>query len=204
MRLAIDRVAFSLCFGLGLVDLLAIDLVFGPRALGLRTVVEAQPEKGVDSIAAHLEAVLPPAPPSRVPASPPEMPGTEAPFAAPPASVSPATTLPTAATAHRVVYFAKSLRRLDSAARGAIDAAALELRRNVRTTVIIAGHADPSGPSELNDALSVGRARAVASRLRRAGIAAARIRIEAYGARRPLDAAERSRRVEIVFVGGGE
>jgi len=191
MRLAIDRVAFTLCFGLGLVDLLAIDLVLGPRALDLRTVAKAP-------------AARPPAPPSPVPASPPEVPSAEAPAAATPASAPPATTSASATTAHTVVYFAKSLRRLDSAARDTIDAAALELRRNLHTTVILAGHADPSGPSELNDALSVGRARVVASRLRRAGIAAGRIRIEAYGARQPLDAAERSRRVEIVFVGGGK
>jgi outer membrane protein OmpA-like peptidoglycan-associated protein len=65
----------------------------------------------------------------------------------------------------------------------------------------VIGHADASGPEQLNDQLSARRAQAVARRLLGSGISAARVRVDARGEREPREAGN-SRRVEV-FVGGG-
>src|SRR5262249_62207345 len=62
MPLVADRVALALCLGLGTADVLAIDLVIGPRALGERAVAMPAP---VDELAARLE------PPRKVAAAAP-------------------------------------------------------------------------------------------------------------------------------------
>lgn len=203
MRLGADGFAFALCLGLGTADLLVIDLVLGPRALAERAPVV---EEAVRPAAPPAALARPDeTPPAQAPARAiqPEPPIPPTPSPAPVAAAAPSPSMSTAAAA-AVVHFAKNMRRLDTSARDTIDSVALALRRQPNASVLIAGHADPSGPAEVNQALSAARAQIVANRLRGLGVAADRIRVEAYGARRPLEAPERSRRVEILVVGGQE
>jgi peptidoglycan-associated lipoprotein len=80
---------------------------------------------------------------------------------------------------------------------------ALALKANPALTVRLGGHADERGSDTYNDALSLRRARAVASFLSERGVAAAQLEPAAYGVRRPLDpghdagAWARNRRCEL-------
>jgi OmpA-OmpF porin, OOP family len=60
------------------------------------------------------------------------------------------------------------------------------LRAYPKTTVAVAGHTDNMGSEPANIALSRARAEMVASELRNAGVAADRIRVEAYGSQKPV------------------
>jgi OOP family OmpA-OmpF porin len=70
--------------------------------------------------------------------------------------------------------------------------------------VLVAGHADNTGPASVNQALSVRRAQAAVAYLVGEGVPAARLRAVGYGASRPIaDNATTSgraanRRVEII------
>jgi OOP family OmpA-OmpF porin len=88
---------------------------------------------------------------------------------------------------------------VDRRALRALSATLAQLREAAEVVVI--GHADASGPEQLNDQLSARRAQAVARRLLGSGISAARVRLDARGEREPREEGN-SRRVEI-FVGGG-
>jgi peptidoglycan-associated lipoprotein len=80
---------------------------------------------------------------------------------------------------------------------------ALALKSNPALTVRLGGHADERGSDTYNDALSLRRARAVASFLTERGVASAQLEPAAYGVRRPLDpghdagAWARNRRCEL-------
>lgn len=66
--------------------------------------------------------------------------------------------------------------------------------------ILVVGHADPSGPEDLNERLSGLRAAAVARRLAELGVPRKRLRVEARGEREPRPDGN-SRRVEI-YIGG--
>lgn len=101
------------------------------------------------------------------------------------------------------VLFAPNDAALDAEAVLAIDRAARLLGAAPGLRVSIEGHADFRGAEGRNRALSMERARAVAARLTRLGIAAGRIEVRGYGSRRPADAGtgpaalQRNRRVEL-------
>jgi outer membrane protein OmpA-like peptidoglycan-associated protein len=73
------------------------------------------------------------------------------------------------------------------------------VRLREASAVIVIGHADASGPDELNARLSAERAAAVARRLVNRGMARESIRVEARGESEPRPEGN-SRRVEI-YVG---
>src|SRR5262245_36257020 len=79
------------------------------------------------------------------------------------------------------VFFADRSADLSSRARAAIEAQAQWLRRKPGLIIIVEGHADDSGTSDDNMALSHQRADAVRRRLIDLGIATDRIRISAFG-----------------------
>jgi OmpA-OmpF porin, OOP family len=60
------------------------------------------------------------------------------------------------------------------------------LRTYPKSTVVVAGHTDNIGSDPANVALSRARAETIASELRSAGVAADRIRVEAYGSQKPM------------------
>jgi peptidoglycan-associated lipoprotein len=79
------------------------------------------------------------------------------------------------------VFFADRSAELSSRARAAIDAQAQWLKRKSGLVIIVEGHADDSGTSDDNMALSRQRADAVRHRLIELGIATDRIRVSALG-----------------------
>ena len=206
----IDGLVIAACLGLGLGDLLTINLVLSPRLAGepvgppaaLALAVRPDlPDTRTDRLAPAPVAVAPtvvvaavavPAPSAVEPDSPPSR------TVADTGSTSPASS-PLA-----VVYFDKSLARLDGAARSKLDGLAAELRRHPQWRIQVSGHTDPTGPADWNRRLSVRRARVVAARLERAGVDAARIETEGRAALEAQGPAERCRRAQVALRGGDE
>jgi peptidoglycan-associated lipoprotein len=79
------------------------------------------------------------------------------------------------------VFFADGSAALSGRARAAIEAQAQWLKRKPGLSIIVEGHADDSGTSDDNMALSRQRADAVRHRLIELGIATERIRVSAFG-----------------------
>jgi OOP family OmpA-OmpF porin len=173
--------ALALCLGAGAVDLLALNLVVLPAARGpMPSPIEPEvpPRAHAPAIAkrdTHPElAALFPVPVAAQPA----------PRAEP---------LPVA-----VLEFDVASRRVDR--RGATSMSQTLRQLRDASEIIVIGHADASGPEQLNDRLSAQRAAAVARRLVEGGILETRVRVDARGEREPRKEGN-SRRVEI-FVGG--
>jgi outer membrane protein OmpA-like peptidoglycan-associated protein len=92
------------------------------------------------------------------------------------------------------VEFDVGSRRVSRRALRRLECVLPRLRDALEVTVV--GHADPTGPMQLNERLSEERARAVATRLSALGVVDAHVRIEARGAREPSEDGV-DRRVEI-------
>ena len=86
--------------------------------------------------------------------------------------------------------------------RSRLEALAAELRRHPRWRLHIEGHTDPSGPQDLNQRLSLLRARVVAARLERLGVQTERIQTEGRAAADASGPDDRCRRAQISLVGG--
>ena len=84
------------------------------------------------------------------------------------------------------VAFDRGSTRLTPQAQEQIGNIAAILRTYPKATVVIAGHTDNMGSEPANLALSRARSETVASELRNAGVAADRLRVEAYGSERPV------------------
>jgi outer membrane protein OmpA-like peptidoglycan-associated protein len=97
-----------------------------------------------------------------------------------------------------IVTFRTSSHRVERRARRQLDDQLAQLAG--APSLVVVGHADPSGPEELNERLSAQRAAAVARYLREQGVDPLRIHIDFRGAREPRGDGE-LRRVEI-FAGG--
>lgn len=168
------------CLGAGSIDLALLNLTVLPVLFGSH----AEPRASTLSLGAHVLlaretahfdselASSPPAPPQSAPARPPEL----------------VVILEFDRSSHRVRrQAALMLQETLSQLHGAGE-------------IVVVGHADASGPEELNEHLSAERARAVAQHLAGAGISVRQIRLEARGEREPrLDG--NSRRVEIYVRG---
>ncbi|WP_157271175.1 OmpA family protein [Azohydromonas aeria] len=151
----------------------------------------AEPGAALEGVAAGLdehETVLPPSGPGRlpVPAGQPASPAGGGPQ-----------------TLQATILFASGSAALDPSARRAIDA--LASRVPAARSVLVIGHTDGVGPAQVNQALALARADAVAARLRqRQPRLESAIRVEARGAcclAADDDTAEgrrRNRRVEIL------
>jgi OmpA-OmpF porin, OOP family len=162
--------ALLLCLSAGAADLLALNLLVLPAARAPAP-HQLSPEVAASaSVREHLELV----------------------------AVSPAPSAPAEAREPlAIVEFAQSSLRVDKRATGALSGALDGLRD--APEIVVVGHADASGPEQLNERLSERRAAAVARWLLDSGIAAARLRVEARGEREPRLQGN-SRRVEL-FVG---
>src|SRR5215510_9828862 len=79
------------------------------------------------------------------------------------------------------VFFAHRSAELSVRARTAIEAQAQWLKRKPGLIIMVEGHADDSGTSDDNMALSRQRADAVRQRLIELGVAADRVRVTAFG-----------------------
>jgi Outer membrane protein and related peptidoglycan-associated (lipo)proteins len=84
------------------------------------------------------------------------------------------------------VGFESGSARLMPESREQVGNIAAILRAYPKATVVIAGHTDNVGSETANLALSRARAETVAWELRNAGVAADRVRVEAYGRDKPV------------------
>jgi OmpA-OmpF porin, OOP family len=104
-----------------------------------------------------------------------------------------------------VVFFDKGGVRIDAKGIAVIKQAALEARKPGVTSVDITGHTDRAGSDQINNALSLRRARAVRDRLIREGVPAALIGARGLGESKPFMQTEdgigqpEDRRAEILI-----
>ncbi len=105
------------------------------------------------------------------------------------------------------VFFIKSLDKMTDNSIERLDKVATFLRTHLKATVVLKGHTDPVGNSELNMELSVSRAKAVADYLKSKNIDENRIRFEGYGSTEPLNRFPKTeeehainRRVEFIII----
>jgi OmpA-OmpF porin, OOP family len=104
-----------------------------------------------------------------------------------------------------LVFFAWDQATLTPVALTVLDQVQADFALGKPVRIVIAGHADRSGPEAYNQALSERRARAVADALGQRGIVASAMRVEAHGETQPrVSTADgvrepQNRRVEIVF-----
>ena len=107
----------------------------------------------------------------------------------------------------RTVYFGIESSVLLPLAREKLDETIEILRRDTDIEVVIAGHADSTGPEEFNMALSERRAEAVRAYLEAGGIASSRMTTRAYGESQPAESNDTAlgradnRRVELHAMG---
>src|SRR5262245_35223852 len=188
----------------GLADVVALDLVVGPRALGDRTPVAPPPV---------MLAAAEPAPAPRVAiasAEPPAPAPDPAPAPAAPAVEARPAPAPAAAPAPIVVeeppvviHFATDRATIDARAAAQLDQLAARLVADARTHVVITGHADERGSDRYNDVLSARRMRHVRDYLGERGVAASRMNGRWAGEHEPVApgddeaALAANRRVEI-------
>jgi outer membrane protein OmpA-like peptidoglycan-associated protein len=93
-----------------------------------------------------------------------------------------------------VLEFGSAAHWLDARALHTLSHALGPLRAAGR--ILVVGHADDTGPAELNERLSAQRAAVVARRLAQLGVERTRVRVDWRGARQPREDGE-SKRVEI-------
>lgn len=104
-----------------------------------------------------------------------------------------------------LVFFAWDQADISPVARTVLEQVLADYRRGQPARLVLAGHADRSGPESYNLPLSERRARAVAEELRRLGIPSDALFLEWFGESRPRIPTEdgarepQNRRVEIVF-----
>lgn len=104
-----------------------------------------------------------------------------------------------------LVFFAWDQATLTPVALTVLDQVQTDFTLGKPVRIVIAGHADRSGPEPYNQALSERRARSIAQALGQRGIPASTMTLEAYGETRPrVPTADgvrepQNRRVEIVF-----
>jgi OOP family OmpA-OmpF porin len=104
-----------------------------------------------------------------------------------------------------LVFFAWDQAELTPVALAVLDQIQADFIRGRPSRVMVAGHADRSGPEPYNEALSEQRARNVARALLQRGVPEQALGVEWFGERRPRiptgddEREPRNRRVEIVF-----
>lgn len=131
-------------------------------------------------------------------------PATPVAFTPPPIAVQPPIAAAPAVTRSFIVYFGLNSASLTARARQIVIEAA-QAARSGSTVIEVGGHTDAAGSPAANQRLSRRRAEAVASELRRQGIAGDSISITAHGETQPAvptrsGAREpRNRRVEIIL-----
>jgi outer membrane protein OmpA-like peptidoglycan-associated protein len=204
------RAALAVCLTLGLADLGFINVVALPKALGARP-------RAVSAPAPTPRIVLAPLPPSAAPETP--GPATPGPGVAPavaqqsaPSDLPEPEPAPAPATLSRpivIVRFPSGGAALDARARQTLEALVARTSQHPDWTLTLEGHADQRGDVDINERLSLQRARTVARWLHGQGVPLARLQAAGFGATRPLadgddpGSLRRNRRVEIRIEGGG-
>jgi outer membrane protein OmpA-like peptidoglycan-associated protein len=101
------------------------------------------------------------------------------------------------------LYFVKGTNELTSESAIDFEKARKQIASWPAAEIVVIGHADRTGSTEVNDALSLERAKLVASQLQTAGVSSDVIEVAARGEREPLVQTPkgveepRNRRVEI-------
>jgi outer membrane protein OmpA-like peptidoglycan-associated protein len=180
------RVGLLTCLGLGAADLLVLNLGVMPHVESGEPIAWFSPLP--DPLAARAFASA---------ASDVNVGAVSIVERAPEPSVE-AIQLPAQPEPSMVISFKSSSHRVDRRSRKRLVAELARLA--VAPSIVIVGHADPSGPDEFNDRLSAARAAAVARYLRTLGVSHSRVQLDFRGAREPRADGE-SRRVEI-YLGG--
>jgi peptidoglycan-associated lipoprotein len=97
------------------------------------------------------------------------------------------------------VYFGRGDAELTTAGRQRVKAYAAWLNANPDVQVTIEGHADTTGPADLNMALSERRANTVKDALTEAGVDGSRLEVQAFGSDKPrYKNNPKNRRVQVV------
>ena len=182
-------------FGLGVADLLVINLVLTPRYLAEAS-TPSRPETPKPAPA--------PAPESPKPETPkPETP-KPAPAPAPAPDTRPPDTRPSQlALAPLIIQFRPGSSHLAKSQAKVLRKAARKLIGQPALTASLEGHADESGSESRNMALSLERANRVAKYLLQNRIAASRVTVRGHGASKPQVSGKtakdlaKNRRVEI-------
>jgi outer membrane protein OmpA-like peptidoglycan-associated protein len=173
--------------GLGVADLVAINVVLGPDAItDDSTLVAAIPTP-------------PPAPRREEPAPAPVEPASAA------VEPAPVREVPSVAQPREVrVYFATMSSNLDGTARLILDRTVK--RASASSVFTLEGRADIRGDESFNLSLSRQRAVMVADELAKLGVSPTRIKVSFVGSTGAVSAGElwRDRRVEIRIAGGAE
>ncbi len=212
---------------LGIGDLAVIHRVLlpryladGPGATGLEAAAGPAAGARIDLVAAPAAApaaapvaVAAPAPvavAAPLPAAAPEV--VAAPTPEPPADVPPRPGDAEAAAATAPLpepfpdlLFALNTTWLSRPSRETLDRVAAALAAEPSRRVILSGHADAAGPSELNRELARARARRAGRYLRDRGVEASRVELRSFGSERPAEDTgpgslrKRNRRVEIAL-----
>lgn len=103
------------------------------------------------------------------------------------------------------IHFDFDRSEIEAPGRETLDQVARDIKKYDLSEVVVAGHADRSGPADYNDALSQRRAEAVSRALRERGIENRILDMRAYGESEPLVPTRdgiplrENRRVEIQF-----
>lgn len=124
---------------------------------------------------------------------------------APPPTPAPPPLQPRDEPAAHVVFFDKGGVRIGATGIATIRQAAIEAKKPGVKAVAVSGHTDRAGSDQINNALSLRRARAVRERLIREGVPAALITTRGLGESKPFMQTEdgigqpENRRAEIVI-----
>jgi outer membrane protein OmpA-like peptidoglycan-associated protein len=163
------------------------------------------------AIAGETPAAATPPPVAPPPPSPAPVVGAAAAPAEPAVALPAAPAKNTAPAAAKAVppeefpdlLFAINTTWLSRASRETLDKVVAALEADASRRVILSGHTDAAGPSDLNRALARARARRASRYLRDHGIDRARVEIQSFGAQHPAEDVApgamraRNRRVEI-------
>ena len=134
----------------------------------------------------------------------PEASGTP-PAEAPPPAPEPSDSDIEVTTSAERVSFGQQSAELSEATCRTLKSVAQDLTRNSKARVVIEGHADRRGSVELNQWLSMQRARSVRTYLQSLGVSPSRMKVIAHGSTRPLDTSgteagrAKNRRVELTI-----
>jgi outer membrane protein OmpA-like peptidoglycan-associated protein len=165
------KTASVACALLGVTDLLALNLVIGPRALQTSQVA-------ANTVAATEAAVAtwdPNVPPMATAPAPPDV-------AAPQAAASPHAPV----DAPKVVAIFASAEAAGREQSEALEAIAAGIKGHPKRIVVLSGYTDHHGTDEFNRILSFQRAAWARQKLIALGVPASRIRVTAHGSAQPL------------------
>ena len=202
---------------LGIGDLAVINLVLLPRHFAVSRGIRPPPlvavrapaaavpvdVEGASAAAMDVAAGLDVLSEAPVPALPPGASGPTRPPPPPLAALAPSTATGSPTGDFPDLLFARNTTWLSRPSREGLDRVVESLKEDSTRRVVLSGHTDDVGPTDLNRALSKARARRASRYLQARGIEASQIEIRGLGPAPPVkgeplsEARARNRRVEI-------